>query len=104
VSEIFLIGEYLAELQARAWLSHALCVPGQHTAKDEESARDNHVFACNFAKYFSDLKIVLLSDSAINLWLLTTPRHFKYAATRPCNLSLMHLTASLPRNPPVKKM
>ena len=29
----FLIGEYLAKLQARAWLSHALCTPGQHTAK-----------------------------------------------------------------------
>jgi len=48
---IFLIGEYLAKLQARAWLSHALCTPGQHTPKDEESARDNHVLACNFAKY-----------------------------------------------------
>jgi len=40
----FSIGEYLATLQARAWLSHALCAPGQHTAKDEERARDNHVF------------------------------------------------------------
>jgi len=29
----FKIGEYLAKLQARAWLSHALCVPGQHTAE-----------------------------------------------------------------------
>ena len=28
----FLIGEYLAKLQARVWLSHALCAPGQHTA------------------------------------------------------------------------
>ena len=27
------ICEYLAKLQARAWLSHALCAPGQHTAK-----------------------------------------------------------------------
>jgi len=35
--------------------------------KDEESARDNHVFACNFAKYSPVLK---------------------YAATLPCNLSL----------------
>jgi len=33
VSEIFLIGEYLAKLQARARLSRALCAPGQHTAK-----------------------------------------------------------------------
>jgi len=29
----FLICEYLAQLQARAWLSHALCAPGQRTAK-----------------------------------------------------------------------
>ena len=29
----FYISEYLAKLQARAWLSHALCAPGQHTAK-----------------------------------------------------------------------
>ena len=27
------IGEYLANLQARVWLSRALCLPGQHTAK-----------------------------------------------------------------------
>ena len=27
------IDEYLAKLQARAWLSYALCAPGQHTAK-----------------------------------------------------------------------
>ena len=26
------IGEYLAKLQARAWLSRALCTPGQNTA------------------------------------------------------------------------
>ena len=25
--------------------------PGQHTAKNEKSARDNHVLACNFPKY-----------------------------------------------------
>jgi len=51
VSEFFLIGEHLAKLQARAWLSHALCATGQNLLKDEESARDNHVVACNFAKY-----------------------------------------------------
>jgi len=34
--------------------------------KDEESARDNHVFACNFAKYLPIDKNSL-SDSAINL-------------------------------------
>jgi len=27
------IGEYMAKLQARAWLSHALRAPGQHTAE-----------------------------------------------------------------------
>jgi len=36
--------------------------------KDEESARDNHVVACNFAKlYLPILKIFSLSDSAVNL-------------------------------------
>jgi len=38
------IGEYLAKLQARAWLSHALCAPGPSAnvlLKDEESGRDN---------------------------------------------------------------
>ena len=29
---LFLIDVYLAKLQARAWLSHALCAPSQHTA------------------------------------------------------------------------
>ena len=32
VSEKNEIGEYLAKLQATAWLSHALCAPDQHTA------------------------------------------------------------------------
>jgi len=31
VSEFLLIGEYFAKLQARAWLSRALCAPSQHT-------------------------------------------------------------------------
>jgi len=37
--------------------------------KDEESARDNHVLACNFAKYFKYLPILKksLTDSALNL-------------------------------------
>ena len=55
--KMFKIGEYLAKLQARTWLSHALCAPGQHTAKNEESARDNNVLSCNFAKYTPILNI-----------------------------------------------
>jgi len=31
---------------------------------DEESARDNHVFACNFAKYSPILKYFSLTDKA----------------------------------------
>ena len=37
-------------IQARAWLSHALCAPGQHTAT-RQSAWDNRVLAFNFTKY-----------------------------------------------------
>jgi len=43
VSEIFLIGEYLAKLQVRAHLAYTLL-------KDEESARDNHVFPVKKSK------------------------------------------------------
>jgi len=49
VSEkFFLIGEYLAKLQTRAWLSHALARLANRLLKDEESARDNYVFASKF--------------------------------------------------------
>ena len=51
VKKSFKIDEYFAKLQARMWLCRALCAPGHHTAKNEESAQDNHVLACNFAKY-----------------------------------------------------
>jgi len=39
--------------------------------KDEESAQDNHVFACNFGKYSPILKQISLYKSFLN-WLLTT--------------------------------
>ena len=35
--------------------------------KDEKSAQDNHVFACNLAKYSPIIKSFSLADSAINL-------------------------------------
>ena len=41
--KFFQIGEYLAKLQARAWLSHALCAPGQHTAeRRRKCTRQSH--------------------------------------------------------------
>jgi len=51
------VSEYLAKLQARAWLSHALCAPANTLLNNEESARDNHALACNFAKYLPIKKI-----------------------------------------------
>jgi len=96
--------------------------------KDEESAQDNHVLACNFVKY-SPISIFVthrLSNKLFLIWLLTSAQHLKCAATLPCNLSLracfayikvsqgsvatcarcggifkIHLTANLPRNLPV---
>jgi len=72
--------------------------------------------------------ILGLSNKLFLIWLLTTPPHLKYAATLPCNLSLMacfadmnvsqgsvatyvrcggifdiHLTANLPGNLTVKE-
>jgi len=83
----FTMGEYLAKLQARTWLSCALCALDQHTAKDEESARDNHVLACNFAKYSAIKKFTgRLRNKPFLIWLSTAPAHLKYVATLPCNL------------------
>ena len=64
---IFLIGKYLSKLQARTWLSRALVRLANTLLKDGESAQNNHVLVCNFAKYWPILKFLLLSDSAINL-------------------------------------
>ena len=65
--------------------------------KDEESARDNRVFARNFAKYspiiiFFTLR---LSNKPQLIWLLTTPPPLKYAVTLGCNLSLMACFADI---------
>jgi len=64
----------------RAWPTHYL---------NEESARDNHVLVCNFAKCspikknFTDR----LNNKLFLIWLLATPSHLKYVATLPCNFS-----------------
>ena len=50
------------------------------------SARDNHVLACNSARYLPIEKN--FTDSAIILNLvINNPVHLKYVATLPCNLS-----------------
>ena len=51
-----------------------------------------HLFAYNYAKCLSILKISSLTDSATKpclIWLLTIPPHLKYVTTVPCNLSLI---------------
>ena len=50
------IGEYLAKLQARAWLSHALCAPGQHTAKRRIKCTRLPRFCLQICQIFTDLK------------------------------------------------
>ena len=44
------IGGYLVKLQAKAWLSRALSLSPSSVLA---GARDNHLRACNFAKYQS---------------------------------------------------
>jgi len=100
--------------------------------KDGKSVRDNHVFACNFAKRSPILIFFHSTDSAINLLNLvinnpTTAQICSYTTLQ--YLSLMacfadinvsqssvatdarcggifdiHLTANLPRNLPVKRI
>ena len=52
--------------QERGCLMHLACL-ANILLKDEENARDNHVFACNFDKYSPIFIFFSLSDSAINL-------------------------------------
>jgi len=64
--------------------------------KDEETARDNHALACNFAKYSKNIFFAYrLSHKPFLIWLLTSPPHLKYAATLRCNLSLMACFADI---------
>jgi len=56
-----------------------------------QSAWNNHVLACNFAKYLPILFFTgRLSNKPFLIWLLTTPpSHLKYIASLPCNLWLI---------------
>ena len=65
--------------------------------KDEESVRDNHVLACNYAKYSPIFKKIThrLSNKSFFILLLTTRPHLKYVATLPCNLSLIACFADI---------
>jgi len=66
--------------------------------KDGESASNNHVLVCNFAKYSLIKKKILthrLSNKPFLIWLLTTPPNLKRVATLPCNLSLMACSANI---------
>ena len=63
----FKIGGYLVKLQARAWLSQTFSRLANTLQEQEESARDNHVLACNFAEYSPIKKFFSLADSTINL-------------------------------------
>ena len=52
----FVIGEYFGKVtQERGCLMHFAHLANS-LLKDEESARDNHIFACNFAKYLPILQ------------------------------------------------
>jgi len=89
VSEKNKIGEYLAKLQSKTWLSRALSTSFSIVLAGAYSAWDNHSLARNFAKCSPIKKIThKLCNKPFLIWLLTTPPHLKYAATLPCNLSL----------------
>jgi len=68
---------------------HFVCLANT-LLKDGESAQNNHVLACNVAKYSPNFKFFSLrfSNKPFLIWLLTTT-HLKYVATLPCNLLLM---------------
>ena len=82
--------------QERGYLMHFARLANT-LLKDEESALDSHILACNFAKYIHRFKKKIsdiLSNKPFPIWLLTSP-HLQYVATLPCNLSLMACFADI---------
>ena len=81
--------------QERDYLVHFVRLVNE-LLKDGESARNNHVLACNFAKYSAIKKMFTrrLSNKPFLLWLLTVPPHLKYVAIL-ANLSLMACFADM---------
>ena len=71
----------MEKLQARRWLSRALCVPGHHTAKSRKKC------TIQFTKY-SPIKNII-DNKAFLIYLLKIPPHLIYVTTVPCNLSLI---------------
>ena len=60
ISNFFSISFFGYKLHARSLVQFARLL------KDEESARDNHALACNFARYSPIERTFSLTDSAIN--------------------------------------
>jgi len=93
------IGEYLAKLQITSKNLIVSCTffVFNGVLAMLASARDNHVLACNFAKYSPILIFFthILSNKHFLIWLLTIPPHLKYVATLPCNLWVMACFADI---------
>jgi len=62
-----LISEYLAKLQAWAWLSHARCAPGQQTAKKTKKVHKTITLLLVTLPNIHRLQFFSLTQSAINL-------------------------------------
>ena len=67
MGEFFLIGEHLANVTTKSVVVSCTLHAWPTLLNDEESAQDNHVFACNFAKCSLIKNKFSLVDSAINL-------------------------------------
>ena len=97
VSRRFLLAKYSAHQQHREllWLEitklTTLSACFSSVLVNRTSALDNHVLACNFAKYSPILNFftLRLSNKRFLICLLTAPPHIKCVATLPCNLSLI---------------
>jgi len=89
--EFFFKSVNIWQLQARAWLSHALCAPGQHTDKRHRKCTRLPRSCLQICRIFTDLKMSL-SDSAINLFYLVVNNvHSSYL--RPLESSVLSTTS-----------
>ena len=90
IENSFKIGEYLAKLQARTWLSRAPSSFSSVVAR-------HYILLVTLPniRRFKIFFIGRLSNKPFLIWLLTTSPHLKYVATQLCNVSLKFIARIL---------
>ena len=80
----------MAKLQTSAWLSHALCAPGQHTAKRRRKCTRQSRSCLQLCQIFTDFIFLLARGSVATYARCGGIFNIRFAANLPRNLSVKH--------------